>query len=420
MNKVYTEALINKMCNKPRSLDYIVQHLNGVDPISVLEFLKELEQKDKIRSQQGLWLNEAEAQTQVSDIIDLSANVYLKKYMGDTDFFKKPHPLDYEWRNTMQSIEYLGNLVVDINESDNDILILGMPTLFAHLCRQKIKNKLTIVERNSGVITALKELTSDDKLVLEADIFMIEPEKVGMYSTVVMDPPWYEPHFYQFIWLASRCLKLGGRLLISIPPINTRPGIGEERIRWFSFCQKQGICLQNLVSNKLQYSMPFFEWNATRSAGALTHPFWRKGDLAIFQKLVVEYVERPLEKGEYQAWKEIEINTTRVRIKIDTEEDSKDEMIIESLVQTQILPSVSSRDPRRNLANVWTSGNRIFKTNKPKKLYTYLQLVKADIPDSSEEAAKVFDFIGLISNLEKEEYNNYLEWLYHGMEGDTY
>jgi hypothetical protein len=40
-----------------------------------------------------------------------------------------------------------------------------------------------------------------------------------------------------------------------------------------------------------------------------------------------------------------------------------------SLIEGDILPTVSRRDPRRRLAQVWTSGNRIFRTDNPRLLF---------------------------------------------------
>ena len=421
MNKNYTEHLIIKLCSQPRSIDYITQRLNGVDPVGTIELLKELEQKNAIRCQEGLWLIEEKAKKEITDLLNPDPQLYLKKYMGDFDFFKKPHPLDFEWRNTKKSVNYLSEIILQSNQIDDNILILGMPTLFAGLCKRDIPQKVTIVERNEAVINTLRDFSQNGYTVLHEDIFKVDPAKIGMFSTVIMDPPWYEPHFKQFIWLASRCLKLGGRLIISIPPINTRPGIDAERIKWFSFCQQQGLCLENLYAGKLEYSMPFFEWNATRIAGVEVNPFWRKGDIAIFQKLNMQYVDRPtLEEDHVEDWKEIEINSCRIRVKISSLQtdivQNNDDFEIRPLVPTQILPSVSNRNPIRKEANVWTSGNRIFYTNDPVKLFTYLQYFKNKIPETSDEGLTTFHFIEVISGNESKEYNNYLEWLYFEME----
>jgi hypothetical protein len=42
-----------------------------------------------------------------------------------------------------------------------------------------------------------------------------------------------------------------------------------------------------------------------------------------------------------------------------------DEASLISLVDGDILPTMSRRDRRRRAANVWTSGNRIFRTDNP-------------------------------------------------------
>lgn len=422
MNKSYTEQLITRLCIQPRSLSFICKRLNGVDPVTALEFLKELEQQNIVRQgKDDLWLNEENARKNVTDYLELDPQVYVRKYMGDFNFFKKPHPLDFEWRNTKKSVDFLSDLVIQSNHANDAILVLGMPTLFANLCKRDIPQKVTIVERNQAVINSLQELSHDNCRVIPGDVFKVDPEAVGMYETVVMDPPWYKPHFYQFIWIASRCLKLGGRLVISIPPFNTRPGIDKERIDWFSFCQEQGLCLESLTPRRLEYTMPFFEWNATRIAGALTTPFWRHGDLAVFQKLNMQFLDRPEYEEENQDWREVEINGCRIRVRINAAEmeEIEEKLDVDPLVSEQILATVSNRDPRRKKANVWTSGNRIFYTNNPRKLYSLIRDYNDAIPDESEDAQKAFEFVRVISGFENEEYNHYLEWLYREMEKEA-
>jgi hypothetical protein len=420
MSKDYTHQLILKICSQPRSLDYIAEHLNGIDPITALGILKEMEKQEFVRCNEGLWLIEQKAKKDIGDLLNPDNQLYLKKFMGDFDFFKKPHPLDAEWRNTKRSVKYLSELVLTSSHSEEKILILGMPTLFANLCKMDVPQKITIIERNTGVTNTLKEFSHQTCKVIEADIFKVDPDKIGAFSTVVMDPPWYEEHFYQFVWLANRCLELGGRLIISIPPLNTRPGIGKQRIEWFKFCLDQGLCLQNLYAGKLEYTTPFFEWNAHRTAGVCASPIWRHGDLAIFEKMILSEIKRPDHKEDSDNWKEVEIDSCRIRVRIDDQSvNSENESFsAKPLVGNQILPSVSSRDPRRAKANIFTSGNRVFHTNCPVKLYTHLQYYRGKIPVSSEESKEIFDFISFVTQSEHSEYNEYLEWIYNEMERD--
>lgn len=423
MNINYTEILIIKLCAVPRSLEFLTAHLHGIDPISILDFLNDMEKKELLRHQDDLWLIEENARKHVTDLLNPNPELYLKKYMGEFATFTKPHPRDFEWRNTKKSVNYLSELALNGSAIEDHILILGMPTLFANLCKKDIPQRVTIVERNKGVIENLKELSHERCKVIEADIFKIDPETLGRYSTIVMDPPWYEEQFLQFMWVASQCLNLAGRLIISIPPINTRPGIGAERVRWFDFSERQGLCLYDLQANKLEYAMPFFEWNAARAAGAVVSPFWRHGDVAIFHKLESKSGFRPEHHEEENLWHEVEINGCRFRVKIDNkEEDSSHEKIeIKPLATspTNILESVSTRKPIRQEANIWTSGNRIYRTNKPMTVYSSLRNYEEGIKSNSEEEIEIFNFISLISGFENDEHNEYLEWLYKYMESEV-
>lgn len=420
MNQAFTESIILSACIRPRTLDYITQRLHGLDPISTLDFLRDMEKRNLIRCNEDLWLIEEHAKQEISDILEPNAHLYLKKYMGDFDVFKKPHPLDFEWRNTKRSINFLADLIAHSTDASDSILIFGMPTLFANFCERELPQKVTIVERNQAVISSLKELSHERCNVIEADLFKIEADRIGTYSIVLMDPPWYDAHFYQFVWLANRCLRASGRLFISIPPINTRPNIDSQRINWFTFCERQGLCIESLLAGRLEYAMPFFEWNATRIAGALTTPFWRKGDLAIFQKLKNKIDPRPDYKEEASYWREVEIDTCRIRVKIDSDSGpDNEEVTISPIVPTQIIASVSSRDERRKKANVWTSGNRIFLTNNPRRLFSILQFYKEHITPTSNDTKEIYDFIQMLVQMETAEHNNYLEWLYHEMERES-
>ena len=105
----------------------------------------------------------------------------------------------------------------------------------------------------------------------------------------------------------------------------------------------------------------------------------------------------------------------RIRFKIENDKIKSNEIKIEHLIKGDILPSVSSRDERRKEANIWTSGNRIFKVNNVKNLLQLLE--KEKIGNSrKKELNFINQFFNTIIDLEKKEYNNYLEWLYYEME----
>lgn len=417
-NSSYIQSLLIRLCRQPRTFEFISRRMNGLDPIKVKEALNDLVELGKLVKRGDMWLVPVDISNKIPS---KNSQLYLKKHMGYFEFLKLPHPLDFEWRNSTESLNYLITQVQSINTIDDNILFLGMPTLFATACLKDIPQRVTLVEKNKPIIKGLAKLNLDKERfkIVEADIFEVSPEEIGRYHCVIMDPPWYSPHFYQFMWLASQCVDVGGVIGISIPPINTRPGIEKERIDWFSFCQSQGLCIESLSPEKLHYAMPFFEFNAFRAEGVSDIvPFWRKGDLAFFRKVQLETVDRPAIIKKKNHWKEVEISSVRFRINVEIMDENSD-LQITSLIKGDILPTVSTRDKRREGANVWTSGNRIFKVNKPNTLLKCLLKIKKKENLISADETTTKEFVNTITTFEKEEHNNYLDWLYHEMERQT-
>lgn len=419
-NETYIASKVFRLCIQPRTFDYISKSVDGLDPVELSRILYELQSSNQMIKKDDLW-SIVESEKAPSLNLHLpDPHLYLKKYMGYFDFLKTPHPLDFEWRNSSASLNYLINHIQEINHIKDKILVLGMPTLFATACLKDIPQHVTLVERNKPIIRGLSRLLDDTNNrfnIIEKDIFQAQPNEIGSYYSVIMDPPWYTPHFYQFMWLAAQCVELGGIVGISLPPINTRPGIIDERIDWFSFCQKQGLCIESLSPQKLRYTMPFFEFNAFRSAGISDiPPFWRKGDFALFRKVKNSSSQRPPLDTTPLLWEEREIDHVRFRVKKQNSNTEGVPFTIESIIKGDILPTVSTRDERRNQANLWTSGNRVFKVSNPTLFLSLIDNINNGSKEHATEITVVKDFVRMITDFEQKEYNDYLDWLYHEME----
>ncbi|HVU57737.1 MAG TPA: class I SAM-dependent methyltransferase [Puia sp.] len=414
MHTNFHKSIILRLCNQPRTFEFISKNSSGLDPIQITGILNDLEKEGLLIKKDEMWGLPEEKRLPTLEFNEKYPQNYLKKHMGHFEFLKIPHPLDFEWRNSKKSLNYLTNQMLQLSTIKDSILILGMPTLFANFCEKDVTQSVTLVERNKPIISGLGRFLNHKYKVLDADIFKISPEALDKYQCVFMDPPWYSEHFYQFVWLAARCLNIGGTLAISIPPINTRPDIDIERLNWFQFCQQQGLCLENLYANHLEYTMPFFEFNAFRAGGIENiMPFWRKGDFAIFRKVKDQFTERKHYEEKASGWEEREIDSVRIRIKPDN--SGKKDFSFESIVKGDILPTVSSRDPRRDEANIWTSGNRIYKVSNPSLFLSCIDQKRSG--QSLDEVARLVNsFVGEITDLEKKEYDNYLAWVYYEME----
>lgn len=420
MNEIYLRNTILRLCLQPRSFEYISKNLHGLDPIEAIRILKDMEDKDELSYVDNLWTFKDNSQVSLGlfNVLEPTKS-YLQKYMGYFDFLKTPHPLDFEWRNSFFSLKNLLNKLTSLINPDDKLLFLGMPTLFATAILNDIPNSISLIERNSPIIEGLKRINTDPKRfkIVEDNIFTISPNLLSEYYCVMMDPPWYTEHFFQFMWLAAKSVAVGGIIAISLPPVNTRPDIMDERLDWFSFCNNLGLCIETIEPQQLHYSMPFFEFNAFRAAGIdQILPFWRKGDLAIFRKIKDVVVDRPTHKTIESKWLEREYKSSRIRIKVeDTKQEKIEDIIIEPLIKGDILPTVSSRDQRRDGANVWTSGNRIFFTNNPISLILALDKILKESKLNDDEL-KIKEFFDHIGELERKEFNDYLDWIYYEME----
>jgi hypothetical protein len=113
----------------------------------------------------------------------------------------------------------------------------------------------------------------------------------------------------------------------------------------------------------IAYETPFFERNALAAAGIYPPPQWRRGDLIVFRKAHTS-TRSPASSVRGREWTEVGIGRMRLFIRGTSAVCSEEASLI-SLVDGDILPTVSRRDPRRRLANIWTSGNRIFRTDNP-------------------------------------------------------
>ena len=413
------EDEILRYCKIPRSFTFLSSNLFGCDLSILKNMLDSLVRRGVLSHIGSQYILQRRVEEGKS--VSLKEDFFLQKYMGHFDFLKRPHPLDYEWRNSTKTLDDICDFILNENLDEDPILILGMPTLFARLYHRDVGRKVVLFERNKPIVEALKGFRNERFDVREADISTVKYTNDEQFFSVFMDPPWYSDSFKSFIWLAAKCVGIGGLIHISIPSINTRPGISSERIEWLKYCHNIGLCIEELKPQALEYVMPFFEFNAYRAAGITEiSPFWRKGDLLVFRKLNHVNLERPSALiYSDDMWKEIEMDNVRIRIDLNSVINEETQTVeIDYVVQNDILDSVSRRDLRRKNANIWTSGNRVYKTSSPNTLFQLLTDYRLDNGeiDSKPNVGDIHEFISNLVNLENREYSVYLKWLYNEME----
>ena len=276
---------------------------------------------------------------------------------GDPHVIKLPvpHPLDFDWRFTSETINDLFRRVSEVEPTAGGVCFLGAPTLFRAAVERSMARPFYLVDASVASAQAL-QVAPGRMFVSDLLTEALPDLRAGV---VVSDPPWYEEFIRAFLWAAAQLVEVGGSVLLSFPPVGTRPYIEDEWKRAHKFAQQLGLTLRER-SLSLKYVSPPFEQNALRAAHhQYVQPDWRPGVLVLFEKTGECREPRPSSDVCHPKWSEQSFLGVRWRFRQQPQAIVCRPLLVEA-VPGDILDSVSRRDPRRAKADVWTSGNRIF------------------------------------------------------------
>ena len=238
--------------------------------------------------------------------------------------------------------------------------VFGAPTLVRNAIEVGFPRQLILLDSNPVTLEPLRKAAANVEIVLCN--LLCDPLPAFEAKMIVIDPPWYEEYIDYFLWAAGQLCASKGKVLASLPPVGTRPGMEQEWIRILDRAKSLGFTLSKLERGALPYVSPPFERNALKAAGINTYlGYWRRGDLVEFTLSARNSVAAPpsiLSDG--LDWDEEVFRGVRIRVNNGSRESDFLNPCLVSVIQGDILPSVSRRDERRYLARVWTSGNRIF------------------------------------------------------------
>ncbi len=356
------------------TFNQLVKALPSVDPIIIAHTLRRLSSNSTMP--QDIWekLNTSASQT--------STRIPYSHYQIGLPL---PHPLDFDWRFTDGSVEYLLKSCETLTNLNDTIVLLGAPSLFRGGLALSWQRRMILLEANKTMTNYLTSLTSRSQ-VMRSDLLNGDVPRLSG-AAVVMDPPWYFEHIQSFLWAACQICQLGGHIFVSLPPVGTRPGINQEWKETLVWAKRLGLKLVHREDLSLSYLTPVFERNAFRVAGlpAIEHD-WRRGDLAIFQRVSSTQVSRPGVAQQQATWSEVSLLGVRIRVRPWTSSEFENPKLV-PILPGNVLTSVSRRDSRRQLADVWTSGNRVFICQGRGILWHVLQAISTgDQPHAVVEA----------------------------------
>lgn len=281
------------------------------------------------------------------------------------DWLPLPHPLDFEWRFSGETCAALLARADALNRRDQPIALIGTPGLCAHLLEHGPIGRPFSFLGEANVVTgelrrrAIREAAEISFLACDAN--------PGLADTVVIDPPWYADYIRPLFRMAAAACHVGGHVLVSLPPEGARPSARTDRRQTLALARRLGLRAIACEPGTLAYDTPFFEWNSLAAAGVRNlPPTWRRGDLLIFERLPIRVA--PMAKRQTaSAWEETVVHGVRFRTRMTAAPSDCGEKPagLIPILENDVLPSVSRRDPRRAGVDVWTSGNRIFRCRRP-------------------------------------------------------
>jgi hypothetical protein len=285
------------------------------------------------------------------------------------------HPLDFEWRFTREGVARICEEIEKLGlEPRSEVLCIGCPSVYSLGKENLGRLSFQLWDKNAptgGQIEEAREICRVDMNNAASPFPSV--------ATVVIDPPWY-PEFYQlFIWAGFHCLPAGGSMLLSFPPQGTRPSVVEDLNALIKWCSMRGLVLEERKPCSLPYRSPLFEVNALKGQGVSNFPLnWRRGDLLLLKKQTSKSFDKPKCSLPSEKWEEIKVRASRVRVHQGRKIHGA---IFRPAGESEVLPSVSSKQLARRRANVVTSGNRFFCTSVPEEVLDCLAAIDASGPD---------------------------------------
>jgi hypothetical protein len=265
-----------------------------------------------------------------------------------------PHPLDSTWWFGDSALKTLLERIESLSTPRSNVLLLGTPTLFHYAKGQSKERSFFLVDHESA------QRKNGIHGHISVDLLSEQPS-LEKSNVIVADPPWYPQETRAFLLTAVQNATRSGKILLSVPPVGTRPGIEEEWQDLLMWARDMGLRLLAYETGILPYLSPLFEKNALRAGGVEVYPEdWRRGDLATFEWDGTS--ERPrssISAARKEEWSEILFGRVQLRVRTSRCTVWKTP-VLKEIVPGGVLPTVSRRDERLASVGAWTSGNRVF------------------------------------------------------------
>ena len=256
----------------------------------------------------------------------------------------EPHPLDYEWRFTAETISGIWQAVQPKN---GKCMLFGVPS-FCEAHAWPVESPI-LVDRNPIHRTqnACEFICHD----LCDGVPLPRQPRIG---AVFMDSPWYLEHLITWLVRALEVVAEDGSVWFSLWPELTRPGANVEREQLFELLAGQGR--YHVFEGALEYEPMLFERLAFLERGIDLSRAWRRGDL-VHLKLKRQrssLVAPELKSSEH--WVRFNLGVRQLAVR-ETGNSELPRLYPVGAPPAWHLRSVSRRDESRKAVDIWSSSN---------------------------------------------------------------
>ena len=390
-----------------KDFDDLLSLLPGVYPTEIEPALSALHAKSRLDS---------------GTLIRLRSSFSARRQMSPSVYscLPPPHPLDFEWRFADRSVRLLLDLAVDLCLPGERVVLLGTPGLALRALSQPRGCPMVFLGEDNSVTRRLISLNCEVNHPLSIQISSLHAGQLGGAGVVILDPPWYLDYIRPMLATAASVCKEGGHILISLPPDGTRASAVEDRLEVLEFAQELGLRVVSKHTLELVYETPFFEKNVLAACGLHIRDHWRRGDLFVLGKVLDGESSIVNKRTCRKQWCEVEIGRMRLFVGGVTANNGQ---ILQSLVNSDVLPTVSRRDYRRAQVQVWTSGNRIFSSSAPDLVVSAARMASG-VPfnpaihrricrssQKCDDVERLVDRLQVLAAIEEEEESLSTSWL---------
>jgi hypothetical protein len=286
-----------------------------------------------------------------------------------------PHPLDYDWRFSENSIE---KILSRLPEHGN-VLAIGAPSIYRGIAQRS--QKITLVDR---------QLFPDNNkhLVIDANSSnMIE----GDFDYSFIDPPWYPEETMRWLSLCAVSIKDKGKIFLSIWPNATRPNAINEKNKIFDWIDTWGN--YEVTPEFFEYKTPKFELETVGFNERSETIDLRHGDLVVINKLSTPDILPPLSKD--NLWHRFVIGTYQLAVRI-SDNDGIPCIEKHELAKGWLWSSVSKRQEGRADISLWDSNNRVAKISGSREILQEVRVAlglccsRDNNPRTTEMIVKLF------------------------------